>query len=130
MLVASVLPEFRAAQVSVMTSLVASVVNVGKEEARNVGVTLTIPQTFLPVLPVDFLFQPNDFTGGLIGMPNGPINILPGGTQFFVLGVTPSGTLPPNGMKLACFPVLCALRLRFAQAVLSLSKGARRTAWR
>jgi hypothetical protein len=101
-LVAAVLPSLRAGQVGTITAVVASVINAGAETAEDVSITL-VPPTADSIPPIDFSYQTLDVTGTILtGTPNTPVDIPPGGTQYFVLGLTPTEEYPgpPEGATL------------------------------
>lgn len=91
-LVAAVLPSSRSVEVKTPATALATIINAGPTQANNVGIALPT------LLPLSFIYQTTDATGVIIGDPNTPVNIAPGGAQNFVLVLTPSGAFTSTDM--------------------------------
>lgn len=93
LLAAAVAPPFRAGQVGTTTPVLAAVINAGIETAEDVSIALAPPAN---IPPIGFSYQTLDSTGTVLtGTPNTPVDIPPGGTQYFLLGLTPTGEINP-----------------------------------
>jgi hypothetical protein len=96
-LFASVSPGFRTAQVGVAVTTFAAVINAGAETATavSVAVATVVDSAAHPAtdLPADFLYQTLDTSGHLIGTANTPVDIPAGGTQLFLLAITPTAPI-------------------------------------
>jgi hypothetical protein len=67
---------------------------VGASDALSCGITQ------LTGAPTQFFYQATDpSTGQLIGSPNTPVNILPGGSQSFQVSLTPTAAFCPTDIK-------------------------------
>lgn len=95
-LVAAVLPASRSVTVGTFATAFATMINVGADTA--VGCSLAL----LTALPATFTFQTTDpATNQVIGTPDTPVNILAGGIQSFVFGLTPTGPIAPTDVQLS-----------------------------
>ncbi|MBK1645944.1 hypothetical protein CKO25_15060 [Thiocapsa imhoffii] len=83
MLNAAVLPYARAVAVGTPATAFGTLINAGDAVAERCAIRLP---TSIPAL---FDFQTADATNHLVGSPNEPVTIPPGGIQSFVFGVTP-----------------------------------------
>jgi subtilase family serine protease len=98
-LVAAVLPESRSAMVNKPVTAFATVINSGASNASACSIAPTVP------LPANFLYQTtNPTTNALTGTANTPVNIAAGGSQSFVIALTPTVAFAPVqvGLNFAC----------------------------
>jgi probable HAF family extracellular repeat protein len=92
---AAVLPGSRSVQVGATATAFATIVNSGPGSA--VYCTISAPTT----VPVAFAFQTTDpRTNALTGTPNTPVDIQAGGSQSFVLALTPNAPIAPIDIPL------------------------------
>lgn len=90
-LVAAVLPSSRSALVGAPVTAFVTVINAGSVTAHGVGAFLRTP------IPATLTFQTTDPATNLpTGTPNAPVDLPPGGTQTFVIALTPSAAFPPT----------------------------------
>jgi len=95
-LVASVLPSSRSAEVGVTTGAFASVINTDTAAATNCFIE---PITSVPA---DFLYQTTDpATNALTGTPGTPVSIAAGALQTFVFAFTPTAPFGPTDIQLS-----------------------------
>ena len=88
--VAAVLPSSRSVQVGTPATAFATIINAGASTAVGCGIA---PLTTLNAL---FTFQTTDpATNQVMGTPNTPVNIAPGGAQTFVVAFTPTHPFDP-----------------------------------
>jgi len=98
-LVAAVLPSSRSAEVGSTITVFATVINAGTEMAT--GCVIEGPAG----LPVDFDFQTtNPATNEATGVANAPVDLAPGGSQSYVLSLTPTAIV---GALEASFSFAC-----------------------
>jgi hypothetical protein len=96
-LAAAVLPSVRSVQVGYPATAFATIINAGAETAFGCSIE---PATNVPAT---FLYQTTDqHTNQITGTPNTPVNIPPGGSQTFLIALTPITTMFP--------PVIIAFR--------------------
>jgi hypothetical protein len=96
-LAAAVLPSVRSVQVGYPATAFATIINVGAETAFGCSIE---PATNVSAT---FLYQTTDqHTNQITGTPNTPVNIPPGGSQTFLIALTPITTMFP--------PVIIAFR--------------------
>jgi hypothetical protein len=94
-LVASVLPSSRSAEVGVTTGAFASVINTDTAAATNCFIE---PIT---IVTADFLYQTTDpATNALTGTPGTPVSIEAGALQTFVFAFTPTAPFGPTDIQL------------------------------
>ena len=89
-LLAAVLPLSRSVQICETATVFATIINAGAAPAFGCGI--------LPVtsLPATFVYQTTDpATNALSGFPGTPANIVPGGSQSFVMALTPTAAFAP-----------------------------------
>jgi hypothetical protein len=92
---ASVLPISRSVQIGDTATAFATIINAGPTTAQDCGITL------LDNLPTDFFFQTTDpTTNALVGSPDLPVDIPAGELQTYVFGLTPSGPIGPQELRL------------------------------
>jgi hypothetical protein len=97
-LFAAVLPASRSVQVGSPATAFATIVNAGGSTATSCGVAPNSP------LPISFVYQAtNPMTNALTGTPNTPVDIPPGASQSFFVGVTPTASLGPVYTNFAFF---------------------------
>jgi hypothetical protein len=98
-LVAAVLPESRSAVINNPVTAFATVINSGASNAATCSIAP------LTALPETFLYQTtNPTTNALTGTANTPVNIAAGGSQSFVIALTPTAAFAPVqlGLSFAC----------------------------
>jgi uncharacterized delta-60 repeat protein len=89
-LVSAVLPASRSVQVGTPATAFATIINPSGSTASAVSIALNSS------IPANFSFQTTDpATNQPTGSPNAPVNIAPGGTQSFVITVTPTAQFNP-----------------------------------
>lgn len=93
-LFSAVLPFARAIGLGETATAFGTLINSGTLTATNYS--LALPGG----IPAIFTYQTTDVSNGLIGNPNTPVSILPGATQQFVFGITPSATFPATEIPL------------------------------
>jgi hypothetical protein len=97
-LYAAVLPESRSVQVGSPATAFATIINAGGSTASSCGIAPNSP------LPINFIYQTTDpTTNALTGAPNTPVDIPAGGSQSFVVGLTPVGAVGPVYTNFAFF---------------------------
>jgi len=85
-LLASVLPGSRSVEAGAVASAFATMIWTGAEPATDCGIALLTPR---PI--AQFVYQTTDpSTNALVGTPNTPVRIDPGGRQTFLVAVTPA----------------------------------------
>jgi hypothetical protein len=92
---AAVLPSARAGQLGAKLTAFVSVINASPATAFKVGIELV---TSVPVL---FAYQTANALNVPVGSPNTPVDIAPGGTQTYIISVTPTAAFPPTELVLA-----------------------------
>jgi hypothetical protein len=95
-LLAAVLPASRSVKVGVTATAFATIINTG---------AATAPACFIAVantsLPLTAIYQTtNPTTNALTGPPSAPVDIPAGGSQSFVIALTPSAVLLPTNITL------------------------------
>ena len=80
---AAVLPSSRSVQVGAAATAFVSIINAGPGTATACGIS---PVT---ALPASFLYQTTNAANQLVGSPNQPANIPPGGVQTYLVAFTP-----------------------------------------
>jgi hypothetical protein len=93
----AVLPASRSAVVGSPVTVFATMINAGASSAAGCGIALP------PGAPagLTFLYQTtHPATNQVTGIPNTPVNIAPGASQSFVLGLTPSAPFAPVDLPL------------------------------
>lgn len=98
-LVAAVLPESRSAVVDNAVSAFATIINSGSNAVAGCAIA---PSSGLPL---NFAYQTTDpATNALTGTANMPVTIAAGGSQSFVIGLTPTATFGPveESFSFAC----------------------------
>ena len=84
-LVGAVLPSSRSVRVGTTATAFATVINAGASPANAVSIAPAMP------IPATFSYQTTDPVTNLpTGTPNTPVTIPPGGTQSFVIAITPT----------------------------------------
>ena len=97
-LFSSVLPSSRSPQVGTPATAFATIINAGKSAATGCQIA--------PLGDIGATFQyqtTNPSTNALIGTVNTPVNIAAGGSQTFVIAITPTSTLPPSQVRFGFF---------------------------
>jgi streptogramin lyase len=90
-LAAAVLPTTRSVMVGETATAFATIANAGPGSASTCSIA---PQT---TIPATFLYQTtNPATNAVTGTPNTPANISPGGSQSYVIALTPTAAFPPT----------------------------------
>ncbi|HEV8438457.1 MAG TPA: hypothetical protein VGT40_10215 [Methylomirabilota bacterium] len=90
-LAAAVLPSSRSVQVGAPATAFATVINTGSSPALGVGISLNAP------IPATFSYQTTDSTTNAVtGSPNTPADIGAGGSQSYVVAITPTGEFAPT----------------------------------
>src|SRR5262245_39085539 len=90
-LLAAVLPSSRSALVGTPVTAFVAVINTGSVTVQGVGAFLRTP------IAATLTFQTTDPTTNVpTGTPNAPVNLAPGATQTFVVGLTPTAAFPPT----------------------------------
>src|SRR5262245_16288332 len=101
-LVAALLPASRSVVVGAAATAFVTVINAGAVNAT--GVSIRLDPTTGPggaPLPAALVFQTTDpTTNAVTGSPNVAVDIPAGGSQSFVIAVTPAQTLPPTDVRL------------------------------
>ena len=93
-LFASVLPGSRSVQLGTPATLFATVINAGAQSATNVGISPN------GTVAAGFLYQTTDpLTNAVTGAPNTPVTIPPGGSQSFLLALTPLAAVTPTEVE-------------------------------
>jgi hypothetical protein len=87
---AAVLPSSRSVQVGAPATAFVSIINAGPGPATGCGIS---PVTGLPAA---FLYQTTNAANQLIGAPNTPANIAPGGVQTYLIAFTPQAAFGPT----------------------------------
>jgi hypothetical protein len=97
-LYAAVLPASRSVQVGSAATAFSTLINAGSSTASSCGIAPNSP------LPLSLVYQTTDpATNALTSIPNTPVDVPAGGSQSFVVGLTPTGTLPPVYTNFAFF---------------------------
>jgi hypothetical protein len=92
----AVVPTSRSVQTGTPATAFVTIINAGCIPAVDVGIAVS-PAT--PV-PVTFAYQTtNPLTNVTTGTPNTPVTIPPGGSQTFVIGLTPTAAFPPTDVQ-------------------------------
>jgi microsomal dipeptidase-like Zn-dependent dipeptidase len=92
-LAAAILPGSRSVQVGQAATAFATVINAGTFPAAEVGISL---QT---AVPATFSYQTTDpHTNAVTGTLNTPVNIAAGGSQTFVIALTPTAVFTPTNV--------------------------------
>jgi hypothetical protein len=90
-LVGAVLPSSRSVRVGTTATAFATVINAGPAPANAVSIAPATP------IPATFSYQTTDPVTNLpTGTPNTPVTIPPGGSQSFVLAITPTSAFDPT----------------------------------
>jgi hypothetical protein len=87
---AAVLPSSRSVQVGAAATAFVSIINAGPGTATACGIS---PVTGLPAA---FLYQTTNAANQLVGSPNQPANIPPGGVQTYLVAFTPQAPFGPT----------------------------------
>ena len=87
-LYSAVLPYARATQAGKTVTAFANAINVGSVTGVNCAPSLPVSS------PGAFSYQTTNASNQLIGTPDTPVTIPPGGTQNFLIALTPSQTFP------------------------------------
>jgi hypothetical protein len=97
-LYAAVLPASRSVQVGSPATAFATIINAGGSTAASCGIAPNSP------LPLSFVYQTTDpATNALTGTPDTPVDIPAGGSQSFVVGLTPTAAVGPVYNNFAFF---------------------------
>jgi hypothetical protein len=95
---AALLPASRSVEVGNPATAFATIINSGTAVAQGCKI---VP---LSVLPSGFAYQTTDpATNALTGTINTPVDIPPGGSQSFVISLTPNGAFPPVSTQFSFF---------------------------
>jgi hypothetical protein len=95
-LAAAILPSSRSVAVGGLATAFATVLNGGSRTAMGVGLSLATP------LLGTFSYQTTDpNTNAVTGTPNTPADIPAGGSQTYVVSITPSATFSGNDVRFA-----------------------------
>jgi hypothetical protein len=98
-LLTAALPESRSVQVNGTATAFATIINTGTNTATSCSIA---PASGLPVT---FVYQTtNPITNAVTGSPNTPVNIAAGGSQSFVIALTPTAAIAPTdvGFNFSC----------------------------
>ena len=102
-LVAAVLPGSRSVGVGTPATAFVTIINAGSAPAAGVGIALK------PFIPARMTFQTTDpATNAVIGTANTPVDIPAGGSQSFVIALTPQAPIAPTDVEFS-FSVTNAL---------------------
>jgi virginiamycin B lyase len=94
-LVAAVLPSSRSVEVGNTATAFATIINSGLSAATSCGIAPVTP------VPASFVYQTtNPATNALTGTPNTPVLIAAGGSQSFVIALTPNAPVVPTEVAL------------------------------
>ena len=94
-LVAAVLPASRSVQVGNTATAFATMINTATVTATGCSIAP------LTSVPASFSYQTTDLaTNALIGTPNTPVDIAPGGFQSFVFALAPTSVFNPSDVQL------------------------------
>ena len=93
---AAVLPSSRSVRVGVTATAFATIINQGPSTARDCRIAL------VSNIPATFTFQTtNPATNAVTGTPNAPVDIPAGGSQSFVLALTPTAPFHAQDVELS-----------------------------
>ena len=93
---AAVLPASRSVRVGVTATVFATIINVGPSTATDCRIVLVSD------VPATLTFQTTDpATNGVTGTPNAPVDIPAGGTQSFVVALTPTAPFRARDVELS-----------------------------
>lgn len=93
-LLSAVLPGSRSVQVGATATAFVTIINAGAQPAASVGISLAGPA------PVAFFYQRTDpLTNVPTGAPNTPADIPAGGSQSFVVALTPLAAMAPTDVE-------------------------------
>jgi len=93
---AAVLPASRSVRVGVTATVFATIINAGPSTAKDCRIVLVSD------IPATLTFQTtNPATNGVTGTPNTPVDIPAGGTQSFVLALTPTAPFSGRDVELS-----------------------------
>ena len=94
-LAASVLPTSRSVVVGTPATAFATVINTGATTATQVGISV------IGTVPGAFSYRTTNAQNQVIGTPNTPVDIAPGGQQSYVLSLTPDTPFLPLDVAFA-----------------------------
>jgi hypothetical protein len=93
-LVAAVLPGSRSVEVGTPATAFVTIINAGSAVAADVGIALK------PFIPASLTFQTTDpATNAVTGTANTPVDIPAGGSQSFVIALTPHASIAPTDVE-------------------------------
>ena len=93
-LVAAVLPGSRSVAVGTSATAFVTIINAGSATAAGVGIALK------PFIPARLTFQTTDpATNAVTGTANTPVDIPAGGSQSFVIALTPHAPIAPTDVE-------------------------------
>jgi hypothetical protein len=93
LLLSAVLPESRSVQVNGTATAFATIINTGTSTGTSCSIAPAVS------LPINFVYQTtNPTTNALTGSPNTPVDIAAGGSQSFVIGLTPTAAIAPTNV--------------------------------
>jgi uncharacterized protein GlcG (DUF336 family) len=99
MLLAATLPNSRSVPVGHTATAFATIINAGTVAATGCSIA---PST---TIPATFAYQTTDRTTNIsTGVPNTPVDIAPGGSQSFIISLTPTAPIAPTavGFSFSC----------------------------